>query len=210
MKISQAAVRACIAALTLGLLVHEAKAVTIITPSAATSATGNLSGRPIGETINGSGLSGVGDILEQTHAVNSGNSGLYWIGNLAGASLEFGLPGASAVDAVHLWSYSRTGEIDRGIQSFDISFSTDGGSNFGTPISISGVLIETYPDPIEVQSFNFAPQTGVTDIRINNIVNHGDPTYVGLSEIRFSAVPEPAPLALLGLGGLWLLARRRR
>lgn len=34
-------------------------------------------------------------------------------------------------------------------------------------------------------------------------------TFVGLTEVEFNAVPEPGSLALLGLGGLALLRRRR-
>ena len=43
------------------------------------------------------------------------------------------------------------------------------------------------------------------------MTNYGDSDYVGLSEIRFSsAVPEPTTTALLGLGGLALILRRRK
>ena len=186
----------------------------VIAPVSALSATGNLSSRPIEEAINGNGLSSggtSGDVLSETHLVNSGNSGLYWIGTVSGAALTFTLASAETLDAVHIWTYSRTGETDRGMQSFDISFSTNGGVSFGTPIGISGVSIGDYPNPITVQTFGFTAQTGVTDIRIDNIINYGDPNYVGLSEIRFeSSVPEPSTAILAGLGLAGLCLRRRR
>ena len=42
---------------------------------------------------------------------------------------------------------------------------------------------------------------------INSSISGGG--YVGLSEVRFTEIPEPATMVLLGLGGLGLLRRRR-
>lgn len=195
-------------------LVGQAQAAIIFTPDSAWSATGALSSsRSITEAIDSSGLSGggtSGDILSETHAVNDGNDD-YWIGDLSGAALEFDLAGPSTVDTVHLWTYSRTGQTDRGMQSFTISFWVDGGTEFANGINITDVDEGNYPNPIAVQSFGFASQSNVTKIRIDNIVNHGDGSYVGLSEIRFgNSIPEPASLALVGLGSLLIAGRRRQ
>lgn len=205
------------AAAILALSAIATNAAVIITPAGAISSLPSLSNRPIGEAINGNGLSSGGasaDILTETHSANSGNSGLYFVADGTGASplssltMTFNLSAPSLVDTVHIWTYSRGGETDRAISSFDISFSTDGGSNYGTAIALTG-WAQVPVDDIPVQSMSFASQSAVTHIRINNVVNHGDPSYTGLSEIRFGAVPEPSAALLGGLGGLLLLRRRR-
>jgi hypothetical protein len=184
-----------------------------IDTAVASSFTG---GRDLGHTIDSTGLSSngtSGDILSETHSNNDSNSDLYWLsgltgGNVAGEVLTFTLQSASVVDAVHMWGYDRTGDTKRSIQSFDLSFSTNGGGTYANTIALT--LAVPSADPIPVQTLNFAQQTGVTHIRITNMTNYGDSNYVGLSEIRFSAVPEPTTTALLGLGGLALILRRRK
>jgi len=172
--------------------------------------------RSLTRTIDSTGLSGggtSGDILSETHLNNDSNGGTYWLSgntgsNVAGEVLTFTLQSASVVDAVHMWGYDRIGSTSRSIQNFDLSFSTNGGGTYANTIAL--VLAVPSADPIPVQTLNFAQQTGVTHIRITNMTNYGDSNYVGLNEIRFSAVPEPTTTALLGLGGLALILRRRK
>ena len=38
----------------------------------------------------------------------------------------------------------------------------------------------------------------------------GEPEFTSLDDLAFVAIPEPASLAMFGLGGLVMLARRRR
>lgn len=200
-------------------LIPAAAQGAIITPTSAT-ATSSVSGtRTLTETINGNGLSGGGDpILDQTHA--SGDAGFnYWLGTTGVTQvLDFTLAGATDVAAVHFWQYHRTetanGWINRGLASFDISFSTDG-VNYGNTVSISGLTGGAgvgFTAPVPVQTEAFALQSGVTHIRIDNLTNFGDPTWYGAGEFRFDTepVPEPGSLALLGLGGVLLAGRRRR
>ncbi len=167
----------------------------IITPAGATSSTPNLSNRPIGEAINSSHLSGggtSGDILSETHLLNTGNGPGYYLSNGAAPVLTFDLGGAHDVDAVHFWNYNRPTFNARSIQSFDLSFSTDG-VNFGNAISLSGWTQPTGAEPsIAVTSRTFATQTGVTHVRLESIANFGDPNYTGLSEIRFAGGSAPA------------------
>ena len=199
-----------IAGLLLAVAVSSANA-SIVAIDSADSSLGGLSSRDIDKAIDGSGLSGVGDILTQTHSINSSGSD-YFLGAI-GTTLTFDLVVASTVDAVELWTYARTGEDLRGMQSFDISFSTDG-INYSPTIAISGVAMGLGTDPSTgVQTLDFASQTSVTNIRIDNITTFdtgGNIDYIGISEIRFSAVPEPSTTALLGLCGLALILRRRK
>jgi len=199
--------------IALAVFTSTLHAAIIITPTAATSSLGNLSNRPIEDAIDGSGLSSgglSGDILSETHVIGSANDGPYFLG-AKGSVLTFDLGNSYTVGAVHIWNYERASETDRGIKSFDMYFSTDG-VNFGaTPtVSITGVTQGDAVGGIPVQSFSFAEQSGYRYIRLDNIVNWGDASYTGLSEIRFAdAIPEPGAALLGGLGLLALLRRRR-
>jgi len=193
----------------------------IITPTSATATSSISTSRDLTETINGDGLSGggaSGDILAETHN-STGGSTEYWLGS-AGVTqvLDFVLAGATDVAAVHVWNYDRGSDDGTGgswdkraIASFDIAFSTNGGTSYTAPISITGLLgFNDIDPPIAVQTKTFAAQTGVTDIQITNLQNFGDGSWYGLGEIRFDTVPEPATLGLLAIGAIGLIRRRRK
>ena len=190
----------------------------IITPTLVT-ATSSHSSYPIGATIDGSGLSGggtSGDILSELHATSAANN--CWLGDKDDNQVvDFTLAGAADVAAVHFWQYDRNsnGSWDRRtLSSFDIAFSTDNGTTYSTPIAITGIAGDDIAGSgsaiIPVQTFTFAQLTGVTNIQMTNLVNHGDNDWVAFSEIRFDTVPEPGTMALLALGGLAMIRRRRR
>ena len=201
----------------------SAPASLIITPVDATSTTTiGSGGRLIGTTLDGSGLSSggtSGDILTETHSPNNANTATYWLsGNKSGAGhadevLIFELGGSFDVDTLHLWNYTRNGEVDRAITNFEISFSTNGGSTFDTTLA-SGTFADFPPVTVVDQPAHtrtFTPQSGVTHIRFSNLTNYGDNSYIGLSEVRFgSMIPEPGSLVLFGSGAMLILRLRRR
>ena len=105
--------------------------------------------------------------------------------------LEFALPVATDVSAVLIWQYSNQGFTDRGIRSFEISFSTDEGASYSPSISIRGLANLDWDATCTAQAKSFSLQSGVTHIRLDNIKSFGA-KFVGLAEIRF-AVEEESP-----------------
>ena len=161
--------------------------------------------RTIDAALNGSGLSAPptdANVLTVEHTAATATDNHY-LGNTAntggGATiaaevLTFDLGGTFDVTDIYLWTYERS-QAARGLVRFDIAFSTDGGATFGTPVAASTLGIAdfqlwgvwTVRTP-QQRTFS-APQTGVTTIRFSNVVNGGDTTRLGISEIRFGGIP---------------------
>tara|TARA_B110000879_G_scaffold172437_1_gene223951 strand:+ start:3466 stop:4137 length:672 start_codon:yes stop_codon:yes gene_type:complete len=192
-------------------LAVTANAAVIITPTGVTSTT-QLGGYEIVKSINSSGLSGggtSGDILSETND----NGGTQWLSGTAVASevVTFDLGGTFNVDGVHLWNWVFTNNTSTkwGVDEMDISFSSDG-VNFGNTATVSFDPDIALNGPSSAQTRTFSIQSGVTHIQLDSIKSF-DMSRVGFGEIRFSeAVPEPSTTALLGLGGLALILRRRK
>ncbi|MCH7228855.1 DUF6288 domain-containing protein, partial [Haloferula sp. A504] len=173
--------------------------IAIITPVAATSTTTIGAPRTLTATIDGSGLSGggvSGDILSETvgyvgaddHWLSASNA-IDDAANFRSTTevLTYTLAEASSVDSIHLWPYIRS-QNERGLRTFDLSFSFDGGSTY--PVTIDAVtlgdfLIGPTGGSDGVQTRNFAEQTGVTHIRLTNLTTFGSTSYIGIAEIRF-------------------------
>ena len=228
-------------ALSLAAVASSLKAA-IIAPLLSTD-TGSLTSsffssedaaRTIDSALNGSGLSATptdANVLTVTHTSATATDNHY-LGNVANTRtdqsdptiqivnevLTFDLGGKFDVTDIYLWTYERS-QASRGLVSFDIAFSTNGGASFSTPVAAATVGISDFAlwgasswnvQTPQQRTFSSA-LTGVDVIQFSNIVNGGDTSRLGISEIRFggTAVPEPTGALLGGLGALLLLRRRR-
>ena len=191
----------------------------VISPVSATSTTQINAGRGITDAIDGTLLSSggtSGNILTET--VSAAGSDGHWLSAISAVDddanfrsttevLTFDLGGTFDVGGVHIWPYIRP-ERARGLESFDLSFSSDG-TNFSGTINVSGWTIGNSSGTMPVQTQTFGIVSGVTHLRMTNLTTFSSTNYIGLSEIRFDTVPEPSSMLLAGLGGLMLLRRRR-
>lgn len=168
-------------------------------------------------TTNGSGLSGAG-LTTDTHDADETNS--MWLSAtvVEGDSdrfITFDLGALYNVDTLRIWNYNESGFLGHGADAIEVFGSaTDTLSTvaIGTGAQTLAVAIGggTGAEPAQ----NFVGATGLDSVRYVQFridSNHGD-NRVGLSEVRFeaTAVPEPSSTALLGLGGLALILRRRK
>ena len=101
----------------------------------------------------------------------------------------------------------KTNNTNRGSKSVNVSFSTNG-TSFSSPTNFT---FDQAPgaDAYTGQSFALNQTTSARYVKFDILSNQGDNSRVGLGQVRFLAIPEPASVALIGLGGIMLLTRRR-
>ena len=194
-------------------LASSLHAATIVTPVNVTSVGGTIHQSALSQVYDNSGLSAdldnganVPSVLP-THENDYGNVSVRWIG--LPSSVTFDLGSVMTIEDIIFYNYSETGENDRGISSVMVEVSSNG-STYTSAGSLSFAIADTGATFAgEIVSFE---QTNVSHVRFTNFVNHssGSDNIVGFSEIRFTSVPEPSSAALLGLGGLALILRRRK
>lgn len=126
-------------------------------------------------------------------------------------AITFNLGGTYNLTSIYIWQANQTGIFGRGVNQFDLMYSTNGGGSWLTASSNLNLAISTGGN-IAAQQFSLA-QAGVTHVRIEIDSAHSGAAneYVGLSEVKFDgvAVPESATALLSGFGALALLRRRR-
>ena len=217
---------------TLALAATSVNAATVVTPIgvSSNSSQANASYTP-DRMIDSSGLTAAGDVSTWTHAISGAgnyfNSGAttdsnekVWLTSSYTTPLDiiFTVPTDSTVGAIHTWPAAGTTEwnTNNNMESADLSFSFDGGSTFTTTITV-GDFARDFTSSKTTQTIEFAQQTGVDAIKLTNIYRFGGSIGspgMNIAEIRFSeetsVIPEPSTTALLGLGGLALIFRRRK
>jgi len=171
------------------------------------------SGRVGQRAVDDSGMTGFGLERADTDFFST-----MWMGYTGtDTTITFDLQDVHPLQAVRVWNFNGAGLTDRGIETLDIAVSLDGSSyqTLAGPSSGHFSLSEA-PGALEYLTADMVDLGGVFAryVRFTGFTTHGDPTYVGLSEVRFyEAVPEPSTLVmLLGLAATAPLAyiRRRR
>lgn len=128
-----------------------------------------------------------------------------------GASVDLG--------ALYLWNIthpSATGPATRGVRDFSLTFYDapgGAGSQIGSVFTASAASGPSPGGAISSQSFDFGTTyAGVQSVefRLLNNQSAGSSSWVGLREVAFNQVPEPATgLLVLGAGVLGCIRRRR-
>jgi hypothetical protein len=188
---------------------------TLITPTGVTVSSQLSGSYAAANTINGSGLNAPGD--ETATHVNGTGSGTMWLASTAagtgvGQFITFNLGSEMDLDGAYIWNFNQDGQGGRGYLNFDI-YVGDSSDLAATTLLVSGASIVRDGGSGTV-SAQFEPllASGVQYVKLLSQSN-GTNNIVGLSEVRFveaAAIPEPTTTALLGLGGLALILRRRR
>ena len=211
--------------LAVGLLTASAAhaAVTFLPISSITSSTAATDFWPAGNLIQGPGVGfdanapfsrsdPIGTGAEDWVTAQNGSD--YFAGGQAAPVLTIDLGADQLLTEISIWGYLEW--TANGASAFSLRFATeaDGLAGFGTSIvynpGITGLLNESYLR----QSFALTPVTGryvemtITDNFYGGLTPGGD--RVGLGEIAFQQVPEPATIGLLGLGFAGLGFPRRK
>ncbi len=129
--------------------------------------------------------------------------------------IVFDVGAEKLLDRMVIWNYNealpgRDDLLVRGIKTADILVA---GEDKVFTTLITGQELTIAPGTDDVDFGQIIDLTGTTAryIKLENLVNHGAGNdFMGLSEVQIYEVPEPSSWALLTLGALALLARRRK
>ena len=139
-------------------------------------------------------------------------SGEEWLVTVQGTTNWWAVEFDQAYPLANAWIWnSRWAEAGTtGFRSTDVYYTPTGG---GAEVFLDNFefAIATGTDPIAHQTE--IPFGGVMaeGVRFQQVTDWGHPFGAGgLQEVRFNLVPEPSSIAILGLGGLMMMLKRRR
>lgn len=166
---------------------------------------------------------------QQSWRSNNGETlGDQWIQWDLGASYQ--------LDSIQVWNYNDSSRYAAGIRQVDIYVSNaaapgdpEGAGSGNWTLWAETAILDPGPGSAGYTGFDLETAVGSSlpssDIRFirfevdstfrSDLINLGGGTgdgenVAGLAQIEFYQVPEPSSLALLGLGGLCMIKRRRR
>lgn len=185
----------------------------VITGVSATATTTWAATQTPTNLVNNSGLVGSGFTALHTPDGSALNQWHSTGGIVNNEAITLNLGGSYNLTSIYIWQANQTNLFGRGVNQFDLMYSTDGGNNWLTAASDLHLTISTGGN-IAAQQFSLT-QTGVTHVKIEIDSAHSGNAneYVGLSEVMFdgvASVPEPSVALLGGIGLLSLLRRRRK
>lgn len=190
------------------LAVGNAAQAQVITTMSVTNIQG-FNADSLNTNLLGPGWTDTGNIYTSTHIFAGWGTGNHWLGGSTGAqpwAVDFSLGGTYTVDEAHIWNLNSADAFQA--TSTTMIFSQDATFGNGDDISVVQALsLPTGGNAYTGEHFTLTPMANVTHVRVEVI---GAGSFVGLSEVRFSAVPEPSSFALMALGGVALFILRRR
>lgn len=217
----------CVALALTSALIASSNAAIVVTDS-ATSSTIASNGTGFANMIDGklstTGANHAGGTYEALSEANKlslvsnngygfvGAGGGQYISNNANGTYTFNFTDAT-VGEILLWNYSQN--ADRGLDSISMVEIMTDGVNW-VDLSLTKTLLDAGTANFQAQVLDLGGAfTGVDGIRLTGAqASTGGGEFAGgFDEVAFSsvsAVPEPSSTALLGLGGLALILRRRK
>ena len=198
------------------ILPISAKAALMIRAVSVSSPQDELSGFPLVDIINQSGLSatyasGLTDFNTFTSTTTTPglrSAGFTGIRSTGPQQFTFDLGTVVTIDAIAIWNTNSVGAIN------NFSLFSDSDSNFGNGTSqllLGPTELLVFNDPVPAQVFGFST-TSTRFIHINGLNSLDPPDFYGLSEVAFSqvpsAVPEPRSLILLIIGLAGVILRK--
>ena len=221
---------AAVATLTLVLTTASARA-DLIKPTDVWTTSYFSSSLPA-ELINGSGLSE--ESASATHDSEAVASTMWFAGDLDGGltggttavgepvvadqAVVFDLGATYKLSTAYIWNQNQNGRFGdftgRGVDLFDIYVSSDTDANTAswTLVGEDYDLAKaggTAAEPAQSVLFS-ADDVRMVKFDIQTAQSGLANEYVGLSEVRFESIPEPATIGILGFGAAALLFLRRR
>lgn len=225
------------AVLLLAAFSMPAHAAFLVQPTVIDAVSSEVVSRDAIETRNGSGLSDAtivetGDAEPASYPSHSNSSSDSWWSdvnvenNIDEVFITFDLGQTYTLEGMHVWNLNHGSSGGRttssGVKDLNVEFSTDGSTFSGA----EAFTLTEAPNSTAYtgESRDFASLVTARYVRFDvqttfendgSTTKDGDPQTVevsnraGLSEVRFLAIPEPATTALVGLGGVILLYRRR-